>query len=73
MKRGLIVLHVKTRTGVAVPNQYRKTVQQQRMFFMYLGNTQEDILNSYFCWIMLTISANEPSAIPETSERWTDG
>lgn len=40
---------------------------------MYLGNTQEDILEFYFCWIMLTISANEPSAIPETSERWTDG
>lgn len=26
----------------------------------------------YFCWIVCIISANEPSAIPETSERWTD-
>ena len=42
----LIVLTGKTnRTVVAVPNQYRKTEQQQQKSFMVIGNTLEKILH----------------------------
>lgn len=58
---------------VDAPKQYRKTVQhQENVFCCYWEIHGKDILYLYFCWIIYIISANEPSAIPETSERWTD-
>ena len=43
------------------------------MCLLLLGNTRpRHSLSLFFCWIIHIISANEPSAIPETSERWTD-
>jgi len=42
----LIVLTGKTnRTVAAVPNQYRKTEQQQQKSFTVIGNTLEKILH----------------------------
>ena len=55
---------------VDAPKQYRKTVQHQRMQMFLETTTVFSIF--IFCWIIHIISANEPSAIPETSERWTD-
>ena len=54
------------------PKQYRKTVQHQGMFFFVLGNTQGRYSHFLFLWAIFIISANEPSTIPETLERWTD-
>ena len=59
---------------VDAPKQYRKTVQHRENVFVVIGKYTTKTFSIFiFCWIIHIISTNEPSAIPETSERWTDG